>query len=269
MRHRTRDEKLKNCARHGSIGQVSICSSYETNMNAMIRWLKKKYLSKSNTSFQIPLDLDATDVEIIRLAKPLTMTGVERLHALVQAVRYIVRAEVPGDLVECGVWKGGSMVAAAHTLLEMGADDRALWLYDTFQGMPEPTDADVSNRGENAQEKFNAKRNKRGGGSDWCYSSLEEVRTNLETTNYPKRLLRFVEGKVEETLPREAPNRIALLRLDTDWYESTKHELIQLFPRLSRGGVLIIDDYGYWKGCRKAVDEYFRCTSAVNAFEPH
>jgi O-methyltransferase len=225
----------------------------------MIRWLTKKRSSKSSGELQPSSDMmnDELDAEIIKRAKPFTMTGLERLFALVQAVRYIVRAEIPGDLVECGVWKGGSMIAAASTLLELKAADRNLWLYDTFEGMPEPTVVDVSHRGENAQQEFKARQKNRTSGSDWCYSSLEEVRENLEGTNYPKHLLRFVKGKVEETIPREAPAQIALLRLDTDWYESTKHELVHLFPRLSRSGVLIIDDYGYWKGCRKAVDEYF------------
>jgi len=91
-----------------------------------------------------------------------------------------------------------------------------------------------------------------------CYSPLEEVKRNMEATGYPPAQISYIKGKVEDTLPAEAPAQIAVLRLDTDWYESTRHELVHLYPRLSPGGVLIIDDYGYWTGARKAVDEYFR-----------
>ncbi len=91
----------------------------------------------------------------------------------------------------------------------------------------------------------------------WAYSALEEVKHNLLSTGYPAERISFIKGKVEETIPLNAPPQIALLRLDTDWYESTYHELVHLFPRLSSGGILIIDDYGHWKGARKAVDKYF------------
>jgi hypothetical protein len=80
----------------------------------------------------------------------------------------------------------------------------------------------------------------------------------MTATGYPSNKIHFIKGPVEETIPRQMPSpSIALLRLDTDWYESTKHELIHLFPRLSAGGILIIDDYGHWAGARQAVDEYF------------
>ena len=90
-----------------------------------------------------------------------------------------------------------------------------------------------------------------------AYAPIMDVRSNMESTGYPLSLLHFVQGKVEETVPSSAPDQISILRLDTDWYESTKHELLHLFPRLSRNGILIIDDYGDWVGARKAVDEYF------------
>ena len=93
-------------------------------------------------------------------------------------------------------------------------------------------------------------------GRVWAYGSLDEVRRNLGSTGYPDQYISFIEGKVEDTIPTNVPDRISLLRLDTDWYESTRHELQHLYPRLSPGGVLIIDDYGQWAGARKAVDEY-------------
>jgi len=221
----------------------------------MIPWFKSR-LARERHRERMP-DVDPADLEIIGRVKRFTMTNPERLCALIQAVQHIVRARVPGDIVECGVWKGGSMMAVAHTLLQTAATERTLWLFDTFEGMPAPVGEDVTRKGEVARELFRTKRDAHGTGSDWCRSSLDEVRTNVESTRYPRQRLRFVKGKVEETIPGEIPEQISLLRLDTDFYESTKHELVHLFPRLSRGGVLIIDDYGYWQGCRKAVDEYF------------
>jgi O-methyltransferase len=91
----------------------------------------------------------------------------------------------------------------------------------------------------------------------WCIASLDDVRANLLSTGYPANQIHFVPGKVEQTIPKTLPERLALLRLDTDWYESTKHELEHLYPRLSNDGVLIIDDYGHWRGAREAVDEFF------------
>jgi hypothetical protein len=90
----------------------------------------------------------------------------------------------------------------------------------------------------------------------WGIAPLESVRTNVESTDYPVECVRYIQGRVEDTIPLEAPDQIALLRLDTDWYESARHELVHLYPRLVPGGVLVIDDYGHWQGARKAVDEY-------------
>jgi predicted O-methyltransferase YrrM len=91
---------------------------------------------------------------------------------------------------------------------------------------------------------------------------LADVQANLRSTGYPVERMRFVVGDVADTVPREAPERIAILRLDTDWYASTRHELEHLYPRLAVGGVLIVDDYGHWEGARLAVDEFLERTSA-------
>ena len=187
--------------------------------------------------------------------KPFTMTSLERINAAIDAIQYVEHNNISGAIVECGVWKGGSSMAMALTLRELGSEGRDLYLYDTFAGMSAPTDADVSIRGANAHEKFSLTQTS-DDSSDWCLSSLDEVRENVLSTGYPTRKFHFVEGKVEDTVPATIPDEIAVLRLDTDWYESTKHELIHLFPRLRKGGVLIIDDYGHWEGARRAVDEY-------------
>ena len=191
--------------------------------------------------------------------KEMTMTSAERILALCEAIDYISDSRIPGDIVECGVWKGGSMIAAATTLLRHGDDQRKLWLYDTFEGMSPPSELDVDYLGNNAEELMDNS-SVEVSDSVWCCAHLQEVKQNLGSTPYPQNHIHFVVGPVEETLvdQNNLPEKIGLLRLDTDWYESTKVELEVLFPRLVDGGVLIVDDYGHWQGCRKAVDEYLQ-----------
>jgi O-methyltransferase len=195
-------------------------------------------------------DMEPEFISSFQICKPYTCTSVERMYALYQATRYIVRSAVPGAIVECGVWRGGSMMMSALTLQQMGVAEQQLYMYDTYAGMVEPGNRDgvEANRGW--------RRRQRQSDNDWCYAPLEEVRKNMAATRYPAHQIRFIEGKVEDTIPQIIPEQIALLRLDTDWYSSTHHELRHLFPRLSPGGVLLIDDYGHWSGARDAVNEY-------------
>ncbi len=201
----------------------------------------------------LPPDLSAEDVGIIAFARPYTMTTNERIIALIEAVRHLTRNGISGAIAECGVWKGGSMMAAARTLLAAGDASRELYLYDTFEGMSEPTEADKSFDERPARDQLAETPPNEG---IWCYSSFDEVRANLASTGYPMDKIRFVKGRIEETVPANNPPELALLRLDTDWYESTRHELEHLFPLLKPGGILIIDDYGHWQGARRAVDEF-------------
>ena len=203
----------------------------------------------------VPMGFDERNIGIIESVKPYTLTSPERLNALIDSVRYVVANNVGGALVECGVWKGGSAMAMALTLKEQRDEKREIYLYDTFSGMTSPTELDVSHSGSKAKDIFSKTKNTEDA-SDWCACSLGEVKENLADTGYPQEKMKFIQGKVEDTIPEILPKSIAILRLDTDWYESTKHELANLFPLLSPGGVIIIDDYGYWKGARKAVDEY-------------
>jgi O-methyltransferase len=205
----------------------------------------------------LPVDLDATAAATVRAVRPYTMTSAERLFALIQAVRYVSSASIPGDIVECGVWRGGSMMAAARTLLECGDAARDLHLFDTFEGMSAPTEHDVAVDGQPASALLRSQ-DKRDPDSAWCYATLEDVQAAMFRTGYGSERIHFVKGKVEDTIPQHAPSRIAILRLDTDWYESTRHELEHLYPRLAPGGVLIVDDYGHWAGCQKAVDDYLK-----------
>lgn len=200
-------------------------------------------------------DASPQAVDVFHKVKPYTMTSPERVLGLYDAVRYAVAANIPGDFVECGVWRGGSSMAAACALMDAGDTTKNLWLFDTFEGMTAPTEHDRQGQDGAAAEallKTSAKSDR-----IWAYSPLDEVRKNIGSTGYPTERIHLVQGPVEATLPMLGMGPISILRLDTDWYESTRHELIHLYPLLSPGGVLIVDDYGAWAGARKAVDEYF------------
>ena len=196
---------------------------------------------------------------VMKAVKPWTMTSYDRLFALVVAVRHLVAHDIQGTVVECGVWRGGSMQAVARTLLDLDAADRHLHLFDTFEGMPPPGEEDRRLKGQSAEELM------RSGPRPAlvrAVADLDDVRAGMEQTGYPAELVHYHPGRVEDTIPGQAPERIALLRLDTDWYESTRHELDHLYDRVTPGGVVIIDDYDYWEGARKAVDEYLARTGA-------
>ena len=214
--------------------------------------------------FPVPLPPDMTTLEqeIYQRVRTYTMTGIERIIALIRATQYSSNLE--GDIVECGVWKGGSMMAVALTLMNLGHGDRILRLYDTFEGMPPPTPKDRRPDGRVASELMAKARPTE---EIWARAGLELVQHNLSSTGYPQQNLKYIQGKVEDTIPADIPEKICLLRLDTDWYESTKHELIHLYPRLVPGGILIIDDYGHWEGSREAVDEYFGSSVFLNRID--
>ncbi|MBW8892412.1 MAG: class I SAM-dependent methyltransferase [Burkholderiales bacterium] len=225
--------------------------------------------------YPIPdIDRDEIFSRIFALARPYTMTGKEAMYALYQAVRYVSELKIPGDFVECGVWRGGSALVAALTFRELH-DPRRLWLYDTFEGMTAPTDIDVDLDGGRAADYIELY----GDDGRWCYAGLDEVRSTFAGLGFEEPTVTFIKGDVLQTLPGNLPDTAAIVRLDTDWYESTRLEMELLYPRLRPGGVLIIDDYGHWEGSRRAVDEYFangprpllnRTTPAVRmAVKPH
>ena len=199
-------------------------------------------------------DITPDERDIISAVRPYTMTSRARLLSAIHAVRHVVRAQIPGDIMECGVWRGGSMMAMALTLIGEGDTTRRLHLADTFTGMTAPEDVDRDVKGRTAAWRLS-----RSGrhGRVRAVATRADVERNIRSTEYPMDQIHFIEGAVEETIPAYAPRQLALLRLDTDWYKSTKHELVHLFPRVVPGGILIIDDYGAWRGARKAVDEYF------------
>jgi hypothetical protein len=199
-----------------------------------------------------PVDYDEATKALYRAVKPYTLTSHERVNALRASVRYVVEAGVPGAVVECGVWRGGSMLAVARTLVELGAADRDLYLFDTFTTMPYPGEEDVDVAGRHAADFYDDAV----AAPAFSYLPMDEVRRLLVATGYPDERLHFVPGMVEETIPDNLPDTIALCRLDTDWYESTRHEMEHMVWRIPEGGILLIDDYGHFMGAKKAVDEY-------------
>lgn len=197
---------------------------------------------------------DALFTTLYEKCKPYTLTSQERMYALYKAVEYVVRYSIPGDFVECGVWRGGSSMMAGGAFKALGDTTRHLHLYDTYDGMPEPTAHD-----KDFGDKPAAQALQEAGGetfSELYRATLDEVQRNVSAIEYPSAQTHYIVGRVEETLQHSVPKQISILRLDTDWYESTYCELTTLFPQLVPGGVLIIDDYGHWKGARDATDRY-------------
>lgn len=208
---------------------------------------------------------DKSFLRIYKKSKDFTMTSIERAYSLYQSCKYIIDNKIKGDFVECGVWKGGSAIIMALTLKRFEKlSKRKIYLYDTFEGMPPPTGADVDIKNQKASHLL-LEENKETS-LVWSYATKDIVVNNLKISKCNLDNVLFIQGKVEETIPKHIPKKIALLRLDTDWYQSTLHELTYLYPKLAQRGVLIIDDYGHWKGCKKAVNEYFLKKKIKNYF---
>jgi hypothetical protein len=209
---------------------------------------------------ECPVEFSAEDAAVVEeiLHRKLTMAPRERLYATAMACRHVVAQRVAGDFVECGVWRGGNSLIAADVFARAG-EKRGIYLFDTFAGMTEPTSEDFRARdGRDAMIDYVAHQKETH--NEWCFASLTDVRNNFADLKLLNPNVRFIEGDVVQSLKVESnlPKTISVLRLDTDWYESTRAELEVLYPRLSPGGVLIIDDYGHWGGAKKAVDEYFQ-----------
>lgn len=187
-----------------------------------------------------------SDEEIIAFVQPYTMVSRERLENALHLVQRVVEEQISGDFVEIGVWRGGVVMAICLKLKQLGVQNRHVYGYDTFEGMTAPTNDDKTFRDELAEQLLSTSP------SIKCYSSYDETKQNTDMVQYPHIHLR--KGDICKTPVRDIPNKIALLRLDTDWYESTKFELDFFEPRVTSNGFIIIDDYGHWKGCKKAVD---------------
>jgi O-methyltransferase len=201
------------------------------------------------------------DEEIVNFARPFTLGGSDvkkKLVSMVLATRHVVQNDIKGAVVECGVLRGGYIVAACKTLVQEGIDNREIYLYDTFEGMPKPDKNDGHDAFAPFSDALNHFKGRKTGSdsSNWFKARLQDCQQNVLSTGYDKDKIHFVKGKVEDTLHKISPESVSLLRIDVDLYSPTKTALAHLFPKLSIGGILIMDDYGVWRGARQAADEY-------------
>ncbi len=217
--------------------------------------LKIIKINKENENF--PIEANDKIKDFINLSRKFSMTGRERMYLLSQAILNVKNNNLDGDFVECGVWRGGNILLF-KLLNDFYNLNKNIFAYDTFEGMTTPQKMDITSSGVTAEILMKNIKKKDEKHNIHCFSEIEQVKKNiLKYSNLND--IHFIKGPVEKTLffEKNLPNKISILRLDTDFYSSTKIELERLFPRVVSGGVLIIDDYGFWKGARKAVDEYF------------
>tara|TARA_Y100000031_G_scaffold103504_1_gene113665 strand:- start:145360 stop:146136 length:777 start_codon:yes stop_codon:yes gene_type:complete len=209
-----------------------------------------KYRPRGQEKF--PEAIEQGFIDLYKKYHEFSMVKWPGLYTAYRAANYIKAHKIEGDIVECGVWKGGCTAILAEILKDEKAP-RDFYLYDTYEGMSAPTEVDRSMSTNISANKLYHQYDEQ-----WSVGSLDTVKQVMGETGYEPRKLHYVKGKVEDTIPKTIPKKIALLRLDTDWYESTKHELEHLYDLLVPGGVLIIDDYGSWAGSKKAVEEFFK-----------
>jgi O-methyltransferase len=174
-----------------------------------------------------------------------TMVGARRARALFRLATLVERQRVPGVIVDCGVWNGGSTI-----LMSVAAPSRVVWAFDSFEGMPEAGEFD-----DELAHKFTGE----------VRGSEAKLRRGFEQFASPQRL-QIAKGWFEETFPRfsDQIETVAVLHVDADWYESVKVALDTFYPKLAPGGYCLIDDYNFWSGTRRAVDE-FRAKRQISA----
>ena len=186
-----------------------------------------------------------------------TMIGLRRLDNLQSCIVDVLRRGVAGDLIETGVWRGGATIFMRAVLKAYGDTQRIVWVADSFQGLPKP---DLERYSQDAGDKH------------WTYQelaiSLDEVKSNFDRYGLLDDQVRFLVGWFRDTLPTAPIERLAVLRLDGDMYESTMDGLRALYPKLSPGGYVIVDDYGAVPGCKKAVEDYRAEHSITDPIEP-
>lgn len=189
-----------------------------------------------------------------------TMIGLKRLDNLQHCIETVIRDGVPGDLIETGVWRGGACIFMKAVLKAHGVHDRTVWLADSFEGLP-PPDA----------ERYPADAGDEHHKNPRLQVTLENVKANFEKYGLLDDRVRFLKGWFKDTLPSAPIERLAILRLDGDMYESTWQAIEALYPRLSPGGFVIVDDYSVVEGCRKAIEDFRKAkgiTDRIEAIDP-
>ena len=221
-------------------------------------------IEKKNYQNNLSPDIQEYEKRLIDTAKRFSMTSKIRMLALCRAFKHINENNIDGDFVECGVWKGGNLILLQNLMHEFKNLERKIIGFDTFEGMTEPSQFDVNLKNQAAIKLLNQEKKIENDvkENNWCFSSYDSVLKNFKDNTRSNNLV-LIKGDVKETLneDKNLPKKISILRLDTDFYESTKIELEKLYPLLSKNGILIIDDYGHWQGAKKAVDEYFSKTN--------
>jgi hypothetical protein len=215
-------------------------------------------IEKFNFSINFP-EASLSEIKLMNMCSKYSMTGYDRLFFLIKAINYVRLNNVSGDFVECGVWKGGNLILFQKMISKFNLKKK-IYAFDTFEGMTQPLEIDrMLNNGPWAKDLMIQELKDKNKTNIHCYSPLNEVMNNFKKNTLNKKNLICIKGPVERTLVinNNLPKKISILRLDTDFYESTKIELEVLFPLLENNGILIIDDYGCWQGAKKAVDEYF------------
>ncbi len=225
--------------------------------------LINKFLTIFNLSIinnnQKIIELKNDDAKLISVVSKYSMTPKIRIYNLLQALRHIKQKNIDGDFVECGVWRGGNIILFKKFLEnELKNSNKKIFAYDTYEGMNQPSEEDY-NLTSKVSAKILLKKEKNKDSNIWGISKIEDVKKNISENVKNLDNINFIKGEVEQTLNSEKnlPLKISILRLDTDWYLSTKKELEVLYDRVSSGGIIIIDDYGHWNGSKKAVDEFF------------
>ena len=204
---------------------------------------------------------------MISVAYKSSMMNSKRLWNILECSKDVLKNNIEGDFVECGVFKGGGIILMSSIVSKFKIKKK-IWAYDTYAGMSKPDENDIDYSNEDAMMHWKAFKNN--DFNSWCYASLNEVKNNVNSASkildFNLENIIYVKGEVEKTLKdkNNIPEKISILRLDTDFYKSTKIELEILYPKLSIGGYLIIDDFGYWKGSKKACLEYFKDVAEFN-----
>jgi O-methyltransferase len=182
-----------------------------------------------------------------------TMIGLKRLDNLQQAITDVLKQKVPGDLIECGAWRGGATIFMRAVLQTYGDNERNVWVADSFQGLPKPDEQKFpDDKGINLNE------------SPELAVSIEQVKANFRRYGVLDDRVKFLAGWFKDTLPEAPIEKLSVLRVDGDLYESTWEALEALYPKLSVGGYCIVDDYGAFKACKKAVED-FRSRNNITA----
>ena len=201
---------------------------------------------------------DKFELENIEISKLYSMTGEKRMSYLTKSIKYIFENKIDGDFVECGVWQGGNLILMQR-LIDHYGEKKSIYGYDTFDGMTLPSEFDLDINNNKASNLLSNEKKVENLENEnvWCYSGVKTVKQNF-TKHTKNNYLKLIKGDVTNTLKNNEnlPKNISLLRLDTDFYESTKIEMEILFPLVVKNGLIIVDDYGHWKGQKKAVDEY-------------